>query len=40
MNMRVDHIAIWIIMRYVLHFVEVEENDIIKWMSFFFFLKK
>ena len=27
-------------MRYVLHFVEVEENDIIKWMGFFFYLKK
>jgi hypothetical protein len=29
MNMKVDRIAIWIIMRYVLPFVEVEENDAI-----------
>ena len=30
MNMKVGRIAIWIISRYVFHFVEVEENDVIK----------
>ena len=34
MNMRVGHIAIWIITRYVLPFVKVEKNDAIKCMVF------